>query len=248
MSEWKKLDTSKYSYDETEKEVVITSEKLGSFAVKKPGAGPTPGSKLPVGGRIFYVHEDNGAEYHFYDANNVELTTHTVEGLATAVTYTSDKAEGVADMFYVFDNTSHTTGNKTATNGLVSQIYWGYYDITTGATTDTIGSGKTNTSTILGITDTSEYKDSIFKYIKACNDENLNGCNDWYISSNEEQRKFNAVKSTVGIDWANNKQIWSSVERSSKSAYFWDCNYSTWYYSNKLYADNTYACFAQRSF
>lgn len=221
---------------------------------RKAPVGPTPGGKLPLGGRIFYDDGDNGATYKFYDASGNEIAYSGANPETVLANATQYEVSGTPtkDRFYVFDNTSHTTGNRTATNGLVTNIYWGYYNKTTGATTNTIGSGKTNTNKILGITDTSEYKDGIFKYIKACNDENLNGCNDWYIGSNAEQDKLREVASTFGITWwYTSKCLWSSVEYSNMSAshaYIWNYTKGDWRYYNKYDIYNYYGCLAMRSF
>ena len=67
MSEWKKIAEGLTPINN---EVSFAAGKLGSFAMKKVGAGPTPGGM-----------------YKFYDANGVELTDISVAGLATAKTY-----------------------------------------------------------------------------------------------------------------------------------------------------------------
>lgn len=206
---------------------------------------------LPIGGRVFYDDGDNGATYTFYDASGNKITDTSISGLANATQY-SVIGTPTKDRFYVFDNTSHTTGGKTASSGLVASLYWGYYRITTGATSNSIGSGKSNTNNILAITDTSEYADSIFKYIKACRDANLNNCNDWFVLSMAEHDKLNRSGLADGWYWSSNVQnIWSSVEDEddSEEGYYWfydrKADDGSWYSNDK--SIHCY-CFAARSF
>ena len=194
-----------------------------------------------IGGRIFYDDGDNGATYTFYDADMQEITYTDIASLENAVYYTVSGTP-TKDRFYVYDNTTHTTGGKTATDGLTEEIYWGYNNITTDVISDTIGSGKTNTAQILAIEDTSSCSDSIFKYIKACNDEKLSGCSDWYIGSKAEQYKLRASNL---VTWYSNTWIWSAVEFTKYRAYYWDYSISSW---DNSYKDYTSCCFAQRSF
>ena len=242
MSTWTKIEGATLSADL--KSVEFQSAKIGNFYVEKAGAGPTPGSKLPVGGRIFY---DNGPEaditYKFYKQDGTEIeyeydsedATHVVTALSDAYEYeiVDGKVPSV-DRFYVFNNSLQTYKQ------------WGKSGIETSITSDGIGLGKSNTKTALESYDDWE-DNSIFAYIRDFNNDNETGCKDWYIGSKAEQGKLYAVQSTVSIKWEG-KYIWSSVENSSTLAANWSFNRGDWLNSTKITAYFSYCCFAQRSF
>ena len=187
------------------------------------------GLLLPIGGRIFYDDGDNGAEYKFYDINNNEITDISISGLANAVSY-KIKGEPTKDRFYAFNNDLRTS------------IYWGYYGTTTGITANAIGSGKTNTQTILDRGVPTDYTPNIWGYIKECRDNLLNGCDDWFIASMAEQDKLRA---SGLVSWYGSQRVWSSVEYSSNFAYYWYSNRSFW---DNNYKRNGLCAFAARAF
>lgn len=165
---------------------------------------------LPIGGTIFYTDSTADGVYKLYDANLSETSV-----LADAMYYEVITA-GTKDKYYVADTTTGWVDSKT----------WGYSNITTGATTDAIGSGKTNTATILGIEDTSySASNSIFTYLSGTQNAGtgVGGCKDWFVGSKAE---LDQLKSTSVMDWAN-KQVWSSVESLANTAHYWDG--SRWY-------------------
>ena len=195
-----------------------------------------------IGGRIFYDDGGNGATYTFYDANKNVITNQTVTSLANAVYY---KVSGTPtkDRWYVYDNTTHTTGGVPVTGGIT--YGWMGWDKNMrgaiGITTDGIGRGKTNTATALAFTSDWGNND-IWGYIKNCNNDNLNGCNDWFIMSQAEQDKLRA---SGLVNWYSSEYIWSSVERSDNYAYNWYHYGSNWNSNSK---DDNYGAFAGRSF
>ncbi len=192
---------------------------------------------LPIGGRVFYVNPDggSGATYTFYDENYNEITDQTVSGLANAVYY-SKTGTSASDKFYVYDTTNGLSTNE-----------WGYYGTETGATSNTIGSGKTNTAMIFakGIQEWGDDDPSlptVWKYISDMRTNKVGGCDDWFVASEAEQA---LLKSSGLVTWYSNNNIWSSVESSSTNVWCWRCSSSGWYSYGKY---GTYCVFGCRAF
>jgi len=185
---------------------------------------------LPVGGRIFYIHSDNGATYKFFDASYNEITTITVAGLANAKYYAIVSGTPSADKFYVYDST----------NGLATNMEWGARGTNVGSSgnpprINSIGSGKTNTAKCLStsacFTPYTSGNTTIWKYLRdSINANSVGGCNDWFIGSRAEQDQ---LRSSGLVNWYSSNYIWSSVEYAADRAYFWLYRYSFWYYFNK---------------
>lgn len=102
---------------------------------------------IPIGGKIFYDAGNNGATYIFYDSSGNIISDTSIDGLQNAVSY---RVGGIPskDRFYaVYPN---VLNNK-------KDIYWGFYcnaDIKSEGgnivnTGTDIGTGKTNTTSIL---------------------------------------------------------------------------------------------------
>lgn len=190
--------------------------------------------RLIVGGRIFYVGDDNGATYKFWDSSGNELTTHTVDGLANAKYYRIISGTPTIDKFYVYDS------NLLA---LVRAVQWGKYNTTIGITNDGIGLGKSNTNAALAQSGWED--DSIFACVQSWRTNNLRGCNDWYIGSASEHAE---LCNSGLVDWYSSMSthIWTSVESTNKSAYSFSYN------APRIIAKdnhtNYHKCFAMRSF
>lgn len=212
-----------------------------SVLFTKRGAVPQITGPLPIGGRIYYDNGPNNALYIFYDINYNKITDTSISGLANAVYY-SIIGIPTQDRWYVYDNTTHNTGSKVTTNGLIDYINWGYYRLNTHANTS---SGKINTQTVLAIVDTSEPPYSIFQYIAACNRKQLNGCSDWFIPSMSEQ---NILRASGLVTWYSDKSIWSSNDYDKSYAYQWVYNQSGWDYLSKSPNASSGCAFAARSF
>ena len=237
MSTWKKIDGS--PFEVVDNHVTFETETLGNFAIKKAGG--------------------SDSYYHFYTSDNVEITDISVSGLADAYYYTKgiddttkkrvggrifyineDAVEGTDDKFYVYDNTDHTTGEISVTGGLSERsLGWGYSNTTTGVTSI---SGKTNTQTILNMGVPTDRTPNIWEYIKDCRDNNLNGCNDWFIMSNMEQNKLRA---SGLVNWYSRTYLWNSVEYNSSQAYYWNYSANNWKSNQKV---TSASAFAGRSF
>lgn len=216
----------------------------------------------PLGGRIFYIDpSDNGATYTFYDEDDNELTTQTVEGLATAVKY---KVSGTPtnDKFYVY---ATTDGKPDSHILLKSKVQWGAYNKTVSVTTDGIGQGKPNTEVALANSEC--FKDStsgtqetgsntVWTWLKDKIDNNQNGCNDWFIPSVAELKKLQSsglektyIINTMGYNF---QYLWSSVEYNKTKAYYvnWSSGGSDYYakYVGTYLTLVVWGCVAVRSF
>lgn len=173
-----------------------------------------------VGGRIFYIDSNSTATYKFYDANMNEISNVAV---GDAPMYSKKLTKGNnKEKYYVFDNT------------LISNKSWSYYDITTGATGQNIGDGKSNTTTILSITDTTTpITPSLWEWLKNNNTTKLNNCNDWYICSQNELLALKTTADSLGnsmldslgntvSSWFTEYGIWVSDEYAPSGATKWN--------------------------
>lgn len=215
---------------------------------------------LPIGGRIFYdTYNDygyNDAMYQFFDADKTEITyTGDIDDLEYAVYY---KVTGVPkfDRFYVFDNTSHGSGNYAAVDGIVENVVWGMSNILTqysifGNDPDfcnKIGSGKALSALALARCEEDLYYEgygtpTIWQYINHCNATRLNGCGDWFILSNGEHE---ALKDSGLVNWYDDLNFWSSAEVDVYNALFWYNYEQDWFIDGKEYYEDS--CFAARAF
>ena len=178
-----------------------------------------------VGGVIFYIDSSADGVYEFYDA----------EGNVISDVKVGDKpamykvlTPGTKDKYYVFHDEVY------ALNSI-----WTYYHkngngvYTNLGTSPDIGTGKTNTATVMAADDgaylTSNFEDhsTIWYQLQLTRDATAGGCNDWFIPSRyeiEEVRKS-------GLLSFSNKIIWSSSENNSNTAWVWSL--SSWDYYNK---------------
>lgn len=93
-------------------------------------------------------------------------------------------------------------------NGL--QWYNGTY-ITTGASGTAIGTGNTNTNSIVSAQGSGSYA------AKLCSDLTLNSYSDWYLPSKDELDKLYTNKAAIGGFTTNT--YWSSTETANNTAY-----------------------------
>lgn len=196
----------------------------------------------PIGGRIFYDDGNNGAVYHFFDANGNEISDTSIAGLANAASYTV-KGRPTKDRWYVYDDS------------LAGHHYWGYYGTSLGCA-DGIGLGKVNTTIALSRGVPTDYTPNIWSYIKSLRDSNKNGCNDWYIGTASEQSKLDASNlvpwyddySIVGI-WGSNESIDAShAPNYARSWYDTSTGTSPKYRWADRIKNYTAHCFGMRSF
>lgn len=173
-----------------------------------------------VGGILFYINSDSTNTYTFYDASGTQVSEPTVGTDCTGWTYTKN-GDGV-DKFYIYYPT------------LITNKYWGYYDISipASASRNTIGAGKTNTAGILNIADTSAYASgSIWEYTKYMRANWIEGCNDWYVGCNVEYDQLRS-SGTTGASWFSSGKVWSSVKWNNTLGM---CSFSStgWTYADK---------------
>ena len=242
------------------------ADGYSEVVVNVSGGGGDDGY-LRIGGRIFYDtyddYGDNGATYRFFDANKTEITyTGDIDDLEYAVYY---KVTGVPkfDRFYVFDNTSHGSGDYAAVDGIVRSVVWGMLEVLTQHNIwdndpdfcNKIGSGKALSAlTLARCEEEQHYGDyggipTIWQYINHCNATRLNGCGDWFILSRGEHE---ALRDSGLVSWyqrgatpMDNLFLWSSVEYDVDSAWSWDSGGQTWFNDVK---GIDYSCFAARAF
>lgn len=168
-----------------------------------------------VGGVIFYINTSVADTYTFFNASGDRVSAPTVGTDCTNWTYAKT---GTGDRFYAY-------------YGFISSKQWGYYNIKTSATGNSIGAGKTNSSKILAITDTSGYySGSIWEYIKSMRTNKTNGCDDWFVGCNAE---YNELKSSGIVSWFSSYNIWSSCEQDRELAASWSYRLKFWLTAEK---------------
>ena len=181
-----------------------TAGGLSFTATKSASVRP-----MPVGGIVRYINTASTNTYIFYNASGTQVSAPTVGTNCTGWTYT--KTGNSVDKFYISYPTT------------IIDKCWGYNGIRTRATGNSIGSGKTNSETVLAITDTSSYaSNSIWKYIREMRTNKVNDCIDWYVGCPAEYGVM------YGIDRGD--YFWSSREYESTNygagyAYAWYVGY-----------------------
>lgn len=170
-----------------------------------------------VGGIIFYIDNTSDEVVEFYDSNGRYISN---VGIGDAPYSYKVINEGVSGKhkYYIY-NPDEIAQSKV----------WGYYDITTGATSNEIGDGRVNTSTILAIEDTSsQAANSIFVWLKTQRTNKLGGCDDWYIGSKKELEQLRLLVVLGDDDFFTNKHVWSSSEeRADTSTLWYDTTWTT---------------------
>jgi hypothetical protein len=96
----------------------------------------------------------------------------------------------------------------------IINITWNFggSNISTGATGTAIGTGNTNTNTIVNVYGSGTYA------AKLCFDLVLNGYSDWYLPSKNEMAKMILNKNAIG--GFSSANYWSSTEFDSLNAYY----------------------------
>ena len=107
---------------------------------------------------------------------------------------------------------------------------WGGSNVSTGATGTALGTGNSNTNTIVNVYGSGTYA------AKLCFDLVLNGYSDWYLPSREEMSKMILNKNAIG--GFSSANYWSSSEFSGTNAYYSNFTSGS---SNLVGAKNTVA-------
>lgn len=105
-------------------------------------------------------------------------------------------------------------GIISAASDQIINITWsnGGSTISTGATGTALGTGNSNTNTIVSIYGNGNYA------AKLCYDLTLNGYSDWYLPSKDEMAKMILNKNEIG--GFSSANYWSSSEFSGTNAYY----------------------------
>ena len=192
-----------------------------------------------VGGTIFYIDSSADGVYEFYDING-ELISNVAVG---------DKpysykvvTPGSKDKYYILHDE------------LYDSLRWTYYKndnyvYTSLGTGTAIGTGKSNTATVLAADDgayaaaDSNGKPTIWYKLQQVRNAFSGGCNDWFIPS--EYEAMEVRKAGLMESGFKNKYIWSSSENSAQSSWSWYPTNQNWTNFNKTSA---YSVFFVRAF
>ena len=185
--------------EESSRQVEISYTFLGKTATTTITQDKYLGN--PVGGKIYYIDDTADGTYSFYDAEGNVIPSVTV-GDAPAMYKVL--TPGTKDKYYICNTT------------LYPSLQWGMYGRSTGATGTAIGTGKSNTNTVMA-TSAATTSGTIWYQLAQNRSNSLEGCTDWFIPSRyeiEEVRKS-------GLLSLGGKYIWSSSENDSYSAWYW---------------------------
>ena len=138
---------------------------------------------------------------------------------------------------YIDSTGQHGLIAATADQSSGIQWYNGDY-IATGATGTAIGTGLTNTNTIIAAQGSGSYAASIAR------DYNGGGYTDWFLPSKDELNQLYVNKAAIGGGFEGD-YYWSSTEYDSRYAWVQDFNFGNQNYS---YKDATFYVRAVRAF
>ena len=114
-------------------------------------------------------------------------------------------------------------------------------DSTTGATSESVGSGATNTATIIASQGAGTYAASM------ASNYNGGGFDDWFLPSKDELNLMYTNLKAEGLGRFSNDSYWSATESSITTA--WSQSFSTGYQNiDYKYHDNNYEVRAVRAF
>ncbi len=206
-----------------------------------------------VGGTIFYIDDKADGVYEFYDIQGNVIKNVQVGDRPYAYKVISP---GSKDKYYVYHDE------------IYSNLRWTYckdkgYAYESLGTSNDIGSGKTNTEKVMAkdngayITADSDGLPTIWYQLQQARLAKAGGCDDWFVpSASEAERLREAIVlgsvtggtiagSSYGDSVFYSKQLWSSSESSSQSAWVWSCYGENWLGS---YKDYSYPVFFTRAF
>ena len=225
--------------EESSRQVEVSYTFLDKTATTTITQGKHLGN--PVGGKIFYIDDTADGTYLFYDVGGNPIPEVSVG--STPISYTVLTA-GSKDKYYVYHDELYTS------------FTWGMSGTPTGATGTEIGTGKSNTATLLA-TDAVSSTSTIWYKLQQIRNASTGGCNDWFVPSKDEIEKLRlAVNSgsitggaIAGSSYAGSvfksKYLWSSSEYTDEYAWLWNSYYLDWRTSGK-YLD--YSVFFARAF
>ena len=189
----------------------------------------------PLGGTIFYIDDTADGVYEFYDAKGNVISSVAVGDSPAMYKVLTP---GTKDKYYVCDTTLYL-------NSRWSYYKNGNYVYNNLGTGTAIGTGKTNTDTVMAadngayITSDSNGYPTIWYQLSQARSLSLGGNTDWFVPSKDEMNKVR----TSGIIPFSGEYIWSSSEHSSNTAWYW--RYSSW---DNDFKNSYYSVFFVRAF
>ena len=153
---------------ESSRQVEISYTFLGQTATTNITQDKYIGN--PVGGKIYYIDDTADGTYSFYDAEGNLMSDVSV---GSTPSYYKVLTAGSRDKYYVYHDE------------IYDSFQWGKYDIKIGATGTAIGTGKSNTATLLA-TDAVTTANTIWYKLQQIRNAYTDGCNDWFIPSKDE--------------------------------------------------------------
>ena len=124
----------------------------------------------PVGGKIYYIDNTADGTYEFYDAEGNLMSDVSV---GSTPSYYKVLTAGSKDKYYVYHDE------------LYDSLQWGKYYTLVGATGTAIGTGKSNTATLLA-TDAVLDSTTIWYKLQQIRNASTGECNDWFVPSKDE--------------------------------------------------------------
>lgn len=202
-----------------------------SYFLEDTGRGRVP--ELPsdaklVGGAIFYIDDTVGGAYEFFDVNGNPVENVQVGGRPYAYRVVS---AGSRDKYYVYHDEWF--------RGVWTYCKDGVYVQESLGTSGSIGSGKTNTETVMSkdggayIAEDSNGYPTIWYQLQQTRLAKVGGCDDWFVPSADEAEKLRlAIKSgsimggaIAGSSYNTSvfagKSLWSSSEYSPQYVRLW---------------------------
>ncbi len=206
-----------------------------------------------VGGTIFYIDSSADGVYEFYDINGELISDVAVGDKPYSYKVVTP---GSKDKYYVLHDE------------LYDSLRWTYYKdgsyvYTSLGTGTAIGTGKSNTATVLAadegayITADSNGYPTIWYKLQQTRDALTGGNNDWFIPSYGEIEELRLAVNSGSITGGaiagssyntsvfKSKYLWSSSEYSSQYAWLWTYYNQGWLSSTK---NNTNSVFFARAF
>ena len=201
-----------------------------------------------VGGTIFYIDDTADGTYEFFDADG-----NTIENVNVGDKPYSYRVvtPGTKDKYYIYHDEVY------------DNLRWTYYK--DGAyvfkklgTSTGVGSGKTNTETVMTrdngaytTADSNGYP-TVWYQLQQVRNAKVGGCDDWFVPSMYETESLRTAilseRITGGIiagppSVFSSKPLWSSSEDSARHVWFY---HSDWSDGGKK--DNDYSVFFTRAF
>ena len=208
--------------EESSRQVEVSYTFLDKTATTTITQGKYLGN--PVGGKIFYIDDTADGTYSFYDAEGNLMSDISV---GSTPSYCKVLTAGSKDKYYVYHDKLYTS------------LTWGMSGTSTGATGTEIGTGKSNTATLLA-TDAVSSTNTIWYKLQQIRNASTGDCNDWFVPSKDEIEKLRLAVNSGSITGGaiagssytrsvfKSKYLWSSSEHSAKNAWLWDYDSQNW--------------------